>query len=262
MKKKFLRIGLWAAMLALGLSGAGWAAEYTWTGGGGDGRWTTPGNWNPNTGSPQNVDTAVFTQSATVKPPYGFTLESLVLAGDVTLDFTEGSSTLEVRELVVRGGNPVFKSSPPDSGPGSKFILSDGLGGNARIRVPGGASLTLEGQSVSGGGGALRLAGGGRLTLKAAVTNVTDLKIEDGSTLDVQKANALPGVTAPTVTVTIEDGSLVVGEGDLFTSAVTTLVVTKGDLTLKEPLRQELKNITVRAGTLTVEPDGNATCGC
>lgn len=40
------------------------AADYVWTGGGHDGCWTTPANWNPGTGFPHSGDSVTFPESS------------------------------------------------------------------------------------------------------------------------------------------------------------------------------------------------------
>ena len=53
-------------LIAVGTSLATFATNYTWTGGGGDGRWTTPANWG-GSGYPSGTsDAVIFNTDATV----------------------------------------------------------------------------------------------------------------------------------------------------------------------------------------------------
>ena len=78
------------------VSVVGFATDYNWTGGANDGGlWTTPGNWNVESGYPNaNVDRAIFNGDATVSLNTG-TATALrvfkVTAGTVTLNGTSGS---------------------------------------------------------------------------------------------------------------------------------------------------------------------------
>ena len=83
-------------MAALALTFPAFAdTVYTWTGTAGDGKWSTPNNWDKGSGYPSAADhIAQFTKSATVTVDTGAQLTIgyiKVTAGNVTLNGTEGS---------------------------------------------------------------------------------------------------------------------------------------------------------------------------
>ena len=81
----------------LAIACATFAADtvYTWTGTAGDGKWSTPNNWDKGSGCPSAAShVAQFTKSATVTVDTGaqVTIGYLkVTGGNVTLNGTEGS---------------------------------------------------------------------------------------------------------------------------------------------------------------------------
>ena len=85
------------AVAAAGIGFAAFATDYTWTGNVGDGLWTSPGNWNQNSGYPQtSSDYARFNKPATVLVNVGSVVDvGLVIVNTgatlVTLNGTEGS---------------------------------------------------------------------------------------------------------------------------------------------------------------------------
>ena len=90
MKKKSLLV---VAAAVIGCSA--FATNYTWTGGGNDGLWTTSANWGGSGYPSTSSDVAIFNGDATVSLNTGMatTLSYLkVTAGTVTIDGTEGSS--------------------------------------------------------------------------------------------------------------------------------------------------------------------------
>ncbi|MBO7686823.1 MAG: autotransporter-associated beta strand repeat-containing protein [Kiritimatiellae bacterium] len=84
-------------LFALAFAGSAFAADtvYTWTGTAGDGKWSTPNNWDKGSGYPSAAShIAQFTKSATVTVDTGaqVTIGYIkVTAGDVTLNGTAGS---------------------------------------------------------------------------------------------------------------------------------------------------------------------------
>ena len=113
MKRLFMLIGAVA-----GIGFAAFATDYEWTGNANDGGlWTTPGNWNQNTGYPQtSSDYARFKKSATVLVDAGAVVDvGLVIVNTgatlVTLNGTEGSVL-----------NPCMSASVN----GSSFLVQEG----------------------------------------------------------------------------------------------------------------------------------------
>ena len=99
-----------AAAACLGL--AAFATDYTWTGNANDGGlWTTPGNWNQNTGYPQtSADYARFNKPATVLVNAGTVVDvGLVIVNTgatlVTLNGTEGSVLNPCKAATVNGSS-------------------------------------------------------------------------------------------------------------------------------------------------------------
>ena len=83
-------------LIAVGMSFAAFATTYTWTGGAGDGLWTSSGNWGLDSGYPNADDAEVtFSGSATVSLDTGAQTDVAyinVTAGNVVLTATGGSS--------------------------------------------------------------------------------------------------------------------------------------------------------------------------
>ena len=99
------------AVAAAGIGFAAFATDYTWTGNAGDGLWTSSGNWNQNSGYPQNsADYARFNKPATVTVDTGDVVDvGLVIVNTgatlVTLNGTEGSVLNPCKAASVNGSS-------------------------------------------------------------------------------------------------------------------------------------------------------------
>ena len=102
---------LMLAVAAAGIGFAAFATDYTWTGNAGDGFWTSPGNWNQNSGYPQtSADYARFNKPATVLVNAGSVVDvGLVIVNTgatlVTLNGTEGSVLNPCKAASVNGSS-------------------------------------------------------------------------------------------------------------------------------------------------------------
>ena len=132
---------------------------------------------------------------------------------------------MTVKKITVEAGKKAVVSSEGDD---DKFVVADT---NSIFNVGDDAVLTLTGKKITGAG-ELQLLGKGTLVLAAPVSGVTDLKITEGGTLDVDVANALPAVAAP---VTITKGNLTLNRG--LADTVNKITVTEGVLTLAQGVK-------------------------
>ena len=102
---------LMLAVAAAGIGFAAFATDYTWTGNAGDGLWTSPGNWNQNSGYPQtSSDYARFNKPATVLVNVGSVVDvGLVIVNTgatlVTLNGTEGSVLNPCKAASINGSS-------------------------------------------------------------------------------------------------------------------------------------------------------------
>lgn len=171
MKTQWLRISALVLMTlgALFLFGTGTvdAATKTWDGGGGDGLWVTPTNWNDNI-VPTNADDVVLDNSNiagsyTVTLPGGaanVTINKLTIAPDsgntITLilpsgntnnpGFTVGDGTVSTDDIVINSGGILRNSSGASAGNGIAFNSP----GNDTLRINNGGQYihnTVRGNS-------------------------------------------------------------------------------------------------------------------
>lgn len=137
------------------------AAEYTWTGGGGDDNWKTGANWGGT--APGASQTLIFSGTTRLTPyndntsgwgVYGirfnagagaFTLSgnSIALSGGVTNNST---STQTLGLNMTTGGHLIFDTAAGD------IVSTKGIGGTHSIRKEGLGSLTLKGNNTWSGG--------------------------------------------------------------------------------------------------------------
>ena len=89
--------------MCLCLSFAVWATDYTWTGGGNDGNWENPDNWD-GSGFPSTGDNAVISQDVTItEPETGINLQKITIVENFSL--TLGSTV----KMNVVENNPFTK---------------------------------------------------------------------------------------------------------------------------------------------------------
>lgn len=137
------------------------AAEYTWTGGGGDNNWKTGANWGGTApGASQNL---IFSGTTRLTPyndntagwnvagirfhadAGAFTLSgnSIALSGGVTNNSTS-TQTLDLN--MTTGGHLIFDAAAGD------MVSTKGIGGTHSIRKEGLGTLTLKGNNTWSGG--------------------------------------------------------------------------------------------------------------
>ncbi len=130
------------------------AANDTWLGGGADGKWTTPGNWNSGTGNapPVNGDTLVFDGSTNLTTTNDFTFTAGVAANRVfngiTFAPTAGSFSLSGNSFVLSGdindnsanAQTITLTQGGPTGPNYGLILD---GGTRNFNVVSGGALNI-----------------------------------------------------------------------------------------------------------------------
>ena len=174
------------------------------------------------------------------------TVAELKFTGNATLTLSDATNALTAKKVVVDAG----KNATISLGTNERLEITDTT--NTIIDLGDGASLTLEGAKIKGAG-KLQLLGKGKLILKQALTDVANLEITEGGTLELAGDGDLPVVPGAGNIVTIPNGNIIVDKADPFAAALRQLTLIKGDLTLNKKLRNELVNVTVNNGTLTVE---------
>ena len=97
-------------IMCLCLSFAVWATDYTWTGGGVEGKWDDPNNWD-GSGFPSTDDNAVISQNVTItEPETGIDLQKITIVENFSL--TLGANIkMNVVELIVNTGSSLTISS-------------------------------------------------------------------------------------------------------------------------------------------------------
>ncbi|MDD2456184.1 MAG: hypothetical protein PHE10_07655 [Kiritimatiellae bacterium] len=112
-RQRVFLIGLSAVWLALA-AGLAAAAEYTWTGGGGDACWTNSANWG-GAGYPDgDLDVALFTAAADVTLDSDVTLGRIHLNGGGATVTINGTNTITVGQNVDSAYKHVLSEHPAD----------------------------------------------------------------------------------------------------------------------------------------------------
>lgn len=140
MKKKWLLI---VAAAVIGF--AAFATNYTWTGGGNDGLWTTSANWGGSGYPSTSSDVAIFNGDATVSLNTGTatTLSYLkVTAGTVTINGTAGTTLNCTKAAAVDGSGLVVMS-------GATLVISAPLTFTDRIDKWNAGTLIVRNTTVS-----------------------------------------------------------------------------------------------------------------
>ena len=255
LSRRFLRVAALGAVLALGLAGTALAVDTrTWTGGGGDKKWSTPGNWSDST-APVAGDTAIIGAGAAVEVDGAAANAKLVDLGEgATLTIKTDSLTLDNGGELRASGNAIVTSGVAG---GLTFDTTN------KVAVSADKTLTLAAEgagTIVGAAAALELSGAGTLFLKTPVTAATDLKITDGSTLIVEADGDLPALMG---TPTITDGNIVINKAN-FGNTATELTLTKGNLWLNKKMVDGLNKVNIQDGMLVVADGvqiGNGTDG-
>ena len=102
-EKSFCKCRIPFLIASIGVCTAGFAADYIWTGGGSDGKWTTKANWVPDTGYPNGVeDTASFTVNSalSVNVDSAVSVAGITVAGVAKLTLAGAQITLGANGIV------------------------------------------------------------------------------------------------------------------------------------------------------------------
>jgi hypothetical protein len=200
-----------------GVGGAGqvaitYAQTYTWISGS---AWLTAGNWNPSSGPPTNIDTAIFDGTSSSSPGIAMsTAGGAYSVGEIQLTgganrTINNSSTTTAGTLTVNGINNVALQNS------STFILTFANGSSQNMPVAFGNSgesvdITSSGgitisSVITGGNGFTKTgSGSGILTLSGANTYSGDTTIS-GGTLALLGSSTIP---ATSVSLTVAGGAI------------------------------------------------------
>jgi fibronectin-binding autotransporter adhesin len=198
--------------LVVAFGGRAYAATEIWTGGGTDGRWNTPANWQ--SGSPPGPnDSLIFTNTIRLNNTNNLLGESV---SGLTFATPSGAFNLFGNPLTLNGGltdNQVVTIET--------ITLPLTLAATPTVDVVSNASLTLAG-AVSGAGFGLSKVDGGLLTLSASNTFGGPLTVSGGTVTIFSDAN-LGAVPASTTA-----GNLVLNGGSLQTTNALTINSNRG----------------------------------
>ena len=114
-EKSFCKCRIPFLIASIGVCTAGFAADYIWTGGGSDGKWTTKANWVPDTGYPNGVeDTASFTVNSalSVNVDSAVQVAGITVAGVARLTVAGAQITLGANGIVSTSQKDVDISNP------------------------------------------------------------------------------------------------------------------------------------------------------
>ncbi len=223
---------LWALLLLAMTTAAAQALTYTWNGG--NGNWKAAGNWSPNTGPPNNYDTAII-PSGTVTLDTLYSVKNLTLGAAATLNITQWGLNLlsdnpENTCLVTNNGSiQVINPGPDTSGLGSALgsIVTFTGGGEVVLGGPynnmgngghGGSFINDVNHTIRGGGyiqagvtnkGQI-IADNGILYLQAPFINESNIRVEGAAnTIDLSSATITGGWLYP------ENGKVTMGSCEL-----------------------------------------------
>ena len=203
----------------------------TWTGGGGNSDWSTPGNWQAGTaplagsnivfntsGSTVNVDTAQTTGRMTFQSGAGaftFTGNQITFGGDLinvsaqTQTFLNTIALSYNRTFNATGGDLVFGTDPTDT----SILLSSNSALANTLTFNGNHDFTVNGQIGDGAaaGGSIVMGGLGTLTLGAANTFSGTATLKSGVT-NIAAAESLGNQNSlGTNTLILDGGTLQIG---------------------------------------------------
>ncbi|RRD63935.1 hypothetical protein [Fretibacterium sp. OH1220_COT-178] len=182
-------------------------------------------------------------------------LDNLKLAG-VTLKVKAGHA-IKAKAIEVSSGNAVIETVAD----AADFAFET----TNTIKIADATSLTVKGHGLTGANADLVLEGKGKLILEKDVLVADGLQIDHGGTLELKlgKLPAFAGSGSPHRTITW--GSIILGTANAFHDNLTSLNITKGDLTLNATQKAGLKEIGIlNTGTLTIKDGiqiGNGTDG-
>src|SRR5580765_5395514 len=199
-------------------------STFQWTGTAGDGIWSTPNNWSPNTGFPNAVaDIAQFTL------PYGgpqtMELDRAITVGEIdfgsSADITIGSSTSKVLTLNNTGatsGKAMVSLTAANSGTDLISAPISVVAATPLAANIAGGTLNLSNTSatanVIGAGSLFTVQKGGANPAKLSVTgpNVTglaDVDVNSGGTLTVDGSGKIGHDVGTGVNLTVSAGGLI-----------------------------------------------------
>ncbi len=240
------------------------AANYTWTGGAGNGNWTNSANWvtppvagatihfaganqtSVDTDTNQSVGGIVFNSGASA---FTISNNTITLAGNVENDST---NTQTINSTLALGKNIHFAA---DSG-NLAFGGPISLGANF-LAVSGANSTTISG-NISGTGGLLKR-GPGNLTLSGINTYTGNTSINGGN-LIVQGGAAL--LDTGTVTLAASGATLTIGTSETIGSLQgggTTAITANQTLTIAQAGNATYAGSISGAGALTKNGAGTLT---
>ena len=230
--------------------------DFTWTGGGGNNTWSTPGNWNP-VGPPTSGSNICFSSNANASPNIttSFIANSLSFAGNGTVTITSNPlQTLRINSGITGTGNGTFVISTETLvlGASQTWNISEstppvinsplqGLAGTEVLTKTGTAGLTLAGSSFPLGG--VSWSGAGSVLTVTSVNGLgsaTPLSLATGSSLLLSSGSAL----------NLDNDVTVSGASGTATVAVTSTVA---------GTRHTLGALTVPAGTDLTQGTSGAT---
>jgi autotransporter-associated beta strand protein len=227
------------------------SSKSQWTGNGGNGNWSTAGNW---TAAPSNTSSLIFSGTSQSIANN----DVLTNVGSITFDNTAGSFTFSGNDLTISGGitnnsvntqtvnlNLRLSAAAQFNAASGNLILAGTIdnGGNT-VAVTGSSNLTLAG-TVSGAGG-INTSGTGTLTLSGnnsyaggttvsggvlvvghqnalgtgslTINNAAKTQLQAGLTGPVQLPSlTIAGGTTPTATLDVTNNNLVLHNGNIST---------------------------------------------
>jgi len=226
----------------------GWG-QAIWDNGGGNNRWGTATNWNPNAvpGAATNVQFNATDDNATVSNIQfraNFSANSLTFNNvDDNFSLINGTGS---RTLTLTSGD--ITRTAGSSNTQSLAITTLALGGDAAMNIAGSGSLAITSAIIdSGGARALSKSGAGELILSGANTFSGGTTVSAGI-LTLQSASAL-GTGS---TLTLSGGTLRLNTA---TTSVTTLNITGNSIIdFATAATFSVTNLTINAGvTLTIQ---------
>jgi len=228
----------------LGLAGAiclpALSAQTVWDGGGGDNRWATANNWNPNTvpGAATNVR---FDNSRIATLPTTIELRGNRAANSLTFDTANPLSLINgtgSRTLTLTSG--AITRTAASSGSQSLDMTTLALGANSTMDIAGTGALTISSR-ITGTSRSLTKTGAGELILSGSNTYTGGTTLSDG-TLTLTNAAALgtgsltlaggtlrlSGVSLSLATLSITGNTIIDFAGSAATLSATTLTIGAG----------------------------------
>ncbi len=248
------RLWRWCVLVPLLLPSLCLAQYLNWDNGGGNNRWGTSTNWNPNS-VPTAASNVRFNASDDNSTVSNIQLRANQVANSLTFnDVNDNFSLINgtgSRTLTLTSGD--ITRSAGSSGTQSLAFTTLALGGDAAMNIAGTGSLTISSAIIdSGGSRSLTKSGAGELILSGTNTFSGATTVSAG-TLTLQSISALGSGG----TLTLAGGTLRL---DTATTNVTTLNITANStIDFSTAASLIVTNLSISAGvTLTVQNWANA----